>query len=154
MAHDQWLVRLDGKSAKPYTLAQLQQLIRSGRVGRLIEVAQDPEGVWRPAGDYEVLFPKRPVPPRPPRKPPELTTPSPPEFPELSDAVPRPLERSESSDPYMDAMSARSAWYERERATWYYSVDGREVGPVGCSELDRLLRERVLPARRRCVICQ
>jgi uncharacterized RDD family membrane protein YckC len=122
---DSWYTKAEGAILGPFSLAELQQLVSSGQVGKLHQVMRGNEP-WRNAGTVAALFPQRPATPvnrRPIRQP--QTEPS------LID-----LENDVEVEKLADKRPPRPQKPSSEAvACWFYSVEGNTCGPVTTEHL-------------------
>src|SRR5437867_1179331 len=130
MTEQQYFVRMRGKVAGPYSVAELRTLHARGQLGRFVEVSAD-QVSWTPAGAVQGLFPGA-VQPAPP--PPE--------------AVETPPGGTNEAGIVPATVVERAAG----AAEWYY-LDRRDAqqGPVSLDDLRRLLDDgEIDPATYAC----
>mgnify|MGYP003646184445 CR=1 FL=1 len=113
---EQYYVRIRGKVAGPFTVAQLQKLKARGQFRRVHQVSPDGTN-WQPAAELLSLFPAKPEKPKVSVK-------------TASDAA------GEESD-YPVGENVPAAATEDQ---WYYSIDEAQFGPVSFHEMQRLAK--------------
>jgi hypothetical protein len=117
-----YYIRLRGQQQGPFSADQLQKLAARGRFSRHHEVSTD--GIsWQRAEGYPELFPKPPA-PLPRRQEPVAAV-----------AVEGAYGSGVSAEGY--AMTAADP--AAPDVEWYYTHGGSEQGPLGTSELKRLI---------------
>lgn len=114
-----YFMRARGKIFGPFSVDQLQTLRRRGQLSRVHEVSIDRDN-WRPASSYPELFEDAGAP--------VISVPA---------VISETLFQAESPPNFQEGNTPP----DLNATEWFYSIDGRQYGPVGQEELRRLVKE-------------
>ncbi len=146
---NQWYLRIRGQILGPFSVEKLQEMSQRGELSRIHEVS--PDGLsWERASLHPeffsaVLVPKPPAGNVQPASSAAATAPASPVSP--VSGCPTPTEATPSGGVPSSMVLAPTAALSPPGPLWYYSQDGKPVGPIPETELRALLDAGKLSSR-------